>query len=197
MRKLYVAAMAAVLMVACAQTKTRRVAIEDDDPETMGTGIESADVEEMARLAHDILKIPELTGPDVEGIPTIFVHPVKNNTAMDFDGQLFVERIQQQLVEHGRGKVRCVVRLQETEAVIEEERIRKRAGEVTSSKQETRTGGDFLLTGIASSISTSNGKKEANAIWVDFQLIDAENGEILWQRKIATKKVGKAGVVYR
>ena len=197
MVKLYLAVAAVILAGACKSTPTKRVAIEDDDPETMGTGIESADVEEMARLAHDLLQLPELTGPEVEGIPTIFIHPVKNNTSMDFDGELFVQRIQQQLVEHGRGKVRCVTRDKEVDAVIEEERIRKREGEVTSSKQATRTGGDFLLTGVASSISTVSKKKEANAVWVDFQLLDAETGEILWQRKIATKKVGKAGVVYR
>jgi hypothetical protein len=168
-----------------------------DDDAIMGTGIESADVEAMAAFAKSLIAHPELTGPGVQGVPTVAIHPVENNTRFDFDGELFVRRIRQQLVENAYGRIRFVTRGEMDQAVIERERIAKREGEYTSSKQETKTGADFYLTGTASAVSKVGRGMESDAIWVDFRLIDAENGEILWEKGLKTKKVGKAGVIYR
>lgn len=191
------ALLAVVLLVAaCGSTKTRRVDIADDDP-IMGTGIESADVEAMAQLAKDLLANPELTGPQVEGVPTVAIWPVENNTRFDFDGELFVRRLRQQLVEHAQGRIRFVTRNEMDEAIVERERTEKREGERTASKLVTKTGADFWLTGTASAISKAGRGMESDAIWIDYRLVDAENGELLWEKGYATKKVGKAGVIYR
>jgi PBP1b-binding outer membrane lipoprotein LpoB len=197
MQRLLVAGCLALLVAACGSSKkTRRVEMSDDDA-IMGTGIESADVEAMAAFAKSLIAHPELTGPGVQGVPTVAIHPVENNTRFDFDGELFVRRIRQQLVEKAYGRIRFVTRGEMDQAVIERERIAKREGEYTSSKQETKTGADFYLTGTASAVSKVGRGMESDAIWVDFRLIDAENGEILWEKALKTKKVGKAGVIYR
>ena len=83
-------AILAVALVACSSSKkTKRVDIADDDV-IMGTGLESADVEAVARMAQSILSVPELTGPDVQGLPTISIHAIENNTRFDFDAELLV-----------------------------------------------------------------------------------------------------------
>ncbi|MDH3591219.1 MAG: penicillin-binding protein activator LpoB [Planctomycetota bacterium] len=185
------------LAAACSSPpKTRRVDIREDD-EAMGTGIESRDVELMAEFSKSLIAHPLLTGSNVEGIPTVAIHPIENNTRFDFDGELFVRRIRQQLVEHSFDKVRFVTRSAREAALIENERTGKRVGEYTTSKQETKTGADFYLTGTASSISKVGRRKESDAIWIDFRLIDAENGEIIWEKPYKTKKIGEPGVVYR
>ncbi|NJN14135.1 MAG: hypothetical protein HC813_00245 [Planctomycetes bacterium] len=189
--------LAVASLSACRSTKTKRVDIADDD-EIMGTGIESADVEGMAQLAKSILAVPELSGATVERVPTVAIFPVRNDTRFDFDGELFVRRIRQELVNGSRGKVRFVSRSADDEAMIERERIEKREGERTSTKQVTKTGVDYYLTGTAAAISKlGKDKVESDAIWIDFRLVDAENGEILWEDEYKTKKVGKSGVIYR
>jgi len=185
-----------LVLAACGSSRAKRVDIADDD-EIMGTGIESADVEAMESFAKSLLAVPELNGAGVRGTPTVAIHPVENNTRFDFDGELFVRRIRQRLVENARGRVRFVTRSAMDEAVIERERSEKRAGERTAKKAVTKTGADFYLTGTASAISKAGHGKESDAIWIDFRLIDAENGDILWEKTLKTKKVGKAGIVYR
>lgn len=195
-KQLFGALLMALLLVACGSSKTKRVDIGDDD-EIMGTGIESADVESMAQLARDLLGRPELTGPYVEQVPTVAISPVVNNTRFDFDGELFVRRIRQQLVEHAQGRIRFVTRDELDELVIDRERAEKREGERTATKLTTKTGADYYLTGTASGISKVGRGLESDAIWIDFRLLDAENGELVWEEGYATKKVGKAGVIYR
>lgn len=188
----------ALLATACSSSKkTQRVDIADDDV-IMGTGLESADVEAVARMAQSILGVPELTGPNVQGIPTISIQGIENNTRFDFDADLLVQNIEQQLVDHGRGKVSVIGHSKRDEALTEQERLAKREGYRTASKQETRPGRDFFLTGTAAAISKVGEKRQSDAIWIYFRLVDAETQEIIWSKRYTTKKVGKeAGVVYR
>lgn len=182
--------------VACETTRgTRRVPVDSDDP-NMGTGLESADIVSVEKFAVQILAAPELTGPAVEGTPTIAIHPVENNTDQEIDGELLVRRIRTALVQRAEGRVAFVVR-NRNEAVIERERIAKREGEYTSTRQEMKLGADYILTGTAASISSASKHGESRAIWIDFELIDAENGKIVWAGKYETKKVGKNSVIYR
>jgi len=186
----------AFALVACSSGKTKRVDIADDD-ELMGTGLESGDVESIGTLGEDLLGVPQLTGPGVEGVPTIAIFPIRNETSQDLDAELLVRRIRAALVNKVRGKIAFVIRNERDLAMIEKERQQKRSGEYTASKQETKTGADFYLTGVASSLSKAGRGLESNAFWLDFQLIDAETGDIVWEGSYKTKKVGKAGVIYR
>lgn len=185
-----------LLVAACGSSKTKRVDIADDD-EIMGTGLESGDVESVASLAESLIDTPQLTGANVEGTPTVAIHPIENNTRFDFDAENLVRRIRQACIQKAKGRIIFVTRSTREEALIERERQRKREGEYTSSKQETKTGADFYLTGVASAVSKAGKGLESDAIWIDFNLIDSENGEILWEMTYKTKKVGEAGVVYR
>ncbi|MHC4953239.1 MAG: hypothetical protein ACYTGZ_05065 [Planctomycetota bacterium] len=182
--------------VACKQTKTKRTNVGDDS-EVMGTGIESADVEAMAKLSKSLLAVPELTNPHLEEQPRVAIFAIANDTRHDFDAELLVERLQNELIENSNNRVRFVTRSQHDLRMIEEERRKKREGEYTSTKQATKRGADYYLTGNAKAISSTSGKLEQDAIWIIFKLEDAETGDILWSRRYATKKVGRAGVVYR
>jgi len=189
-------ALALVLVLGCKQTRTKRTGIGDDS-EVMGTGIESADVEAMAKLAQSLLEVPELTSPHLETVPMVAIYPIRNETRHDFDAELLVKRLQAELLENSNGKVRFVVRNRQDLEVLEDERRMKREGDVTSNKQVTKKGADYYLTGSANAISQTSGKLEQDAIWVFFQLRDAETAEVIWGKSYATKKVGSAGVIYR
>ena len=195
MRQFALLALLLPAVVAC-KTKTGRVDINDDS-KIMGTGLESADIEAMARLAKKLILVPQLTGPGIEEIPRVAIYPVRNETRHDFDAELLVRRLQQELMEHANGRVIFVVRNRSDLAVLEEERRKKREGEYTSTKQEMKKGADYFLTGVVQAISSTSGKLESDAIWVFFELRDPETAEVLWAGKYATKKVGRAGVVYQ
>ena len=135
--------------------------------------------------------------PEVEEPPIVAIHPIKNNTSQDFDAELFVRRIRQQLVEHAGGRIRFVSRDEFDRMMIDRERDAKRDGEYTSTRQETKIGTDYFLTGTASSLSTVGKGMETNAFWIDFRLVDAETNAILWEKGYKTKKSGEAGIVYR
>ncbi|MEM8883794.1 MAG: hypothetical protein AAGD14_06995 [Planctomycetota bacterium] len=186
----------ALIAVACAKTKTGRVD-PNDDSVMMGTGLESADVEAMAALSKKIISLPELTGPGVDAIPRIAIYPVRNETRFDFDSELLVRNLATELQANANGRVRFVVRNRQDLAVLEEERQKKREGEYTSNKQVTKSGADYYLTGVAQSISSASGKLESDAIWIFFELRDPEAAEVIWADKYLTKKVGRAGVIYR
>ena len=186
----------AALICACGSSKTKRVDPADDD-ELMGTGLESADIEHLEQFSTSLLAHPALARPGGGEAPTVAIHPIENNTRFDFDAELLVRRIRQKLVENAYGRVRFVTRANHDEAMIDRERAEKRMGERTATKTVTKTGADYYLTGTASAISKVGKGRESDAIWIDFRLVDAENGEILWEDVYKTKKVGKAGVIYR
>ena len=186
-----------LLIAACKTYPTKRVDPADDD-EMMGTGLESGDVEAIGNLAKSLVANRRLTGPQVEEPPTVAIQPVENNTRFDFDSELLVRRIRQKLVEHAGGRIRFVSRSDMDRAIVDQERADKRSGEVTYSKlDKAKMGVDYYLTGTASSISKVGRGLESDAIYIDFRLIDAENGELVWEQGYKTKKIGKAGVVYR
>ncbi|MHC4957135.1 MAG: hypothetical protein ACYTGN_02085 [Planctomycetota bacterium] len=187
----------AVVLVAaaCAASGTRRVPIDEDD-NVGGAGIESADIEAMEALAASILTCPALTGPTIHEIPVVAIHPVENDTDIDFDTELFVRRIRAELGRRCEGRLKFVVRNRQ-EALVDRERLDKRDGEYTSTKQATKTGADYYLTGIAATLSKATREHVSRAMWVDFQLIDAENGEIIWEDTYKTKKVSTHSAIYR
>jgi PBP1b-binding outer membrane lipoprotein LpoB len=185
-----------LISVSCRNTKTHRSDINDDS-EVMGTGIESADVEAMANLAKKLIDLPELTGPGIADIPRVAIYPLRNETRHDFDSELLVRRLQSELLEHANGRVRFVVRNRQDLAVLETERTKKREGEYTSKEHLVKSGADYYLTGVAQAISSSSGRLESDAIWIFFELRDPERAEVIWSGRYATKKIGKAGVIYR
>jgi len=193
----FVSVLVFALAAGCSSTyKTKRVDPADDD-EIMGTGMESADVLAIANLAEDLLALPQLTGPDIDGVPTVAIHPIENNTDVDFDTELMVRTIRQKALELAKGRVVFVTRDSLELAVIEKERAKKREGEYTSSKQEVKTGADYVLSGTAAGISKVGEGLESRTLFLDFNLTDAENGTILWEKRYLTKKIGKQGVLYR
>lgn len=185
-----------LVSVSCRSTKTHRSDINDDS-ELMGTGIESADVEAMANLAKKLIELPELTGPGIDDVPRVAIYPLRNETRHDFDSELLVRRLQSELLEHANGRVRFVVRNRQDLAVLEEERTKKREGEYTSKEHLVKSGADYYLTGVAQAISSASGSLESDAIWIFFELRDPERAEVIWSGRYSTKKVGKAGVIYR
>jgi TolB-like protein len=172
------AALAALLLAAplagCSSPEKKSSYIELDE-DRGGRGIGPQDIRSMTdRMSRSLMEvIPAL--PSGQGVPTVFFDRIDNRSGQPLDTDMLLERIRVQLNKQNLGKLRFLAR--ENLAAIEEERARKRAGEVTSGESKQVLGGDYILTGTI----TGLGGPTDDYWYISFRLVDAENSAIVWE----------------
>jgi penicillin-binding protein activator len=162
-----------------------------------GTGVESQDLVRVSdKIARGILSAPAIANASTP--PVVVLEPVLNETRFPVNKNIFLDRIQSQLISKAAGRVQFMAR--ERMAALEREREMKRSGQLTSSSdarvQEFK-GADYFLTGKLSGLSTSSRGGVSDYILYTFQLIDARTGVIVWGGDDEIKKQGVADAVYR
>lgn len=169
----------------------------DEQGFVAGTGIESQDLVAVAdKMSRSILGIPQIANAPAP--PTIVLEPVDNQTRFPINKDIFLTRIRAQLNSKARGKVLFLARSQM--AALEQERNRKREGQVTASAnpnvQEFK-GADYFLTGSLQGLSTRTAAGTSDYILYDFHLIDARTSVIVWEDSAEMKKQGLEDAAYR
>lgn len=168
--------------------------LPDNDDNLGGTGIESTDIMTVARkMALSILEVPEVM--NAKGTPRIALLPVKNNTRFIINKDIFTQKIRIELNKNATGKVRFLAR-DRIEDILKE-REAKRKNLVTASKEDDLFGVDFYLTGELTGLSKAVSGSRSDYVLMAFQLIDAENSDIIWEDSYEIKRVGEAGVAYQ
>ena len=162
-----------------------------------GTGVESQDLLRVSdKIARGILSAPAIAGASRP--PVVVLDPVINETRFPINKNIFLDRIQAQLISKSGGKVTFLAR--ERLAALERERDMKRTGQVTASSdpavQEFR-GADYFLTGKLSGMSTSTKNGVSDYILYTFQLINVRTSEIVWGGDDEIKKQAQSDAVYR
>jgi penicillin-binding protein activator len=162
-----------------------------------GTGVESQDLLRVSdKIARGVLSAPAVANAQTP--PVVVLDPVINETRFPINKNIFLDRIQSQLISKSGGKVQFMAR--ERLATLEREREAKRAGQFTSSSdarvQEFK-GADYFLTGKLSGLSSTSKGGVSDYILYTFQLIDARTGVIVWAGDDEIKKQGVADAVYR
>jgi penicillin-binding protein activator len=200
-RAFEVLSVASVLLVSgCASSRDAMPVTElrgDEKGTILGTGVESQDMIRVSdKIARGILTAPQIANASTP--PVVVLDPVLNETRFPINKNIFLDRIQMQLISKAAGKVQFIAR--ERMETLKREREMKRTGEVTSSSdarvQEFK-GADYFLTGKLSGMSTSAGGGVSDYILYSFQLIDARTGAIVWGDSDEIKKQGRADAVYR
>jgi PBP1b-binding outer membrane lipoprotein LpoB len=169
----------------------------DEQGFVAGTGVESQDLVMVTdKMARSILGIPQIANATTP--PTIVLEPVNNETRFPINKDIFLTRIRAQLNSKAQGKVIFLARSQM--AALEQERNRKREGQVTSSSnpnlQEFK-GADYFLTGSLQGLSTRTKAGTSDYILYDFHLIDARTSGIVWEDSAEMKKQGLEDAAYR
>ncbi len=194
----------AVLAAGCASSGVKNpsgIAVThmnaDEQGFVAGTGIESQDMVAVTdKMARSILGIPQIANAATP--PTIVLEPVDNQTRFPINKEIFLTRIRGQLNSKARGKVMFLARSQM--AALEQERNRKREGQVTASSdpnlQEFK-GADYFLTGKLQGMSTRTAAGTSDYVLYDFQLIDARTSGIVWEDQAELKKQGLEDAAYR
>lgn len=162
-----------------------------------GTGIESQDLVAVTdKMARSIIGIPQVT--QAQGQPRILLDPVINETRFPINKDMFLTRIRVMLNSKASGKVIFLAR--DRMATLERERDLKQSGAVTSNSDPNVVefkGGDFLLTGKLSSLTTRTSKGVSDYILYTFQLIDVRTSDIIWEDFAEIKKQGLEDAAYR
>ena len=185
-----------VLVAGCASD--RLVEMRPDEKGFVGgTGVESQDLVRVSdKIARGILGTPQIAGASTP--PVVVLEPVLNDTRFPINKNIFLDRIQAQLISKAQGKITFMAR--ERMVALEREREMKRNGQLTSSSnpqvQEFK-GADYFLTGKLSGLSTSTKQGVSDYILYTFQLIDVRTGAIVWGGDDEIKKQGQTDAVYR
>jgi hypothetical protein len=161
------------------------------------TGIESQDLVNVTdKMAHSILSIAQIT--NAMGTPCIVLDPVENKTRFPIDKDIFLTRIQDELVRIAAGRVTFLAR--DRMNALQKEQALKQSGQVTSSANPNTVefkGADYFLTGSLSGLSTRTDAGTSDYILYSFQLIDARTSAIVWGDSAEIKKQGQSDAAYR
>lgn len=162
-----------------------------------GTGIESQDMVAVTdKMARSILGVPEIANATTT--PRIALLSINNDTRFPVNKDVFLTRLQTQLISKTQGKVRFLAR--EQMEALEKERNLKREGAVTSASdprlQEFK-GADYFLTGKLSGMTTKTSAGTSDYVLYSFELIDARTSEIVWADQSEIKKQGLEDAAYR
>jgi PBP1b-binding outer membrane lipoprotein LpoB len=162
-----------------------------------GTGIESQDLVAVTdKMGRSILNIPQIT--NAVGTPCIVLDPIKNNTRFPISKDIFLTRIQDELIRQAAGRVTFLAR-DRMEALQREKQL-KQSGQVTASSDPGVVefkGADYFLTGTLDSISTRSDAGASDYVLYSFQLIDARTSAIVWADSAEIKKQGQSDAAYR
>ena len=169
----------------------------DEKGFVQGTGVESQDLVRVSdKIARGILSAPAIANAATP--PVVVLEPVLNETRFPINKNIFLDRIQMELISKASGKVTFMAR--ERMAALEREREMKRRGQLTSTSdpnvQEFK-GADYFLTGKLSGLSSATGGGISDYILYSFQLIDVRTGAIVWGGSDEIKKQAVADAVYR
>ncbi len=162
-----------------------------------GTGIESQDLVAVTdKMARSILKIPQIT--NAVGTPCIVLDPVKNNTRFPINKDIFLARIEDELIRQAAGRVTFLAR--DRMEALQHEKELKQSGQVTSSSDPSASefkGADFFLTGTLNGMGTRTDAGASDFVLYSFELINARTSEVVWRDHDEIKKQGQSDAAYR
>ncbi|MEM7402745.1 MAG: hypothetical protein AAF310_01820 [Myxococcota bacterium] len=158
-----------------------------------GTGTSSADIRTIAdRMARAI------AGIKIEGDqkPQVNMLPIQNSTRFRIDPGILRNKLMAELMKRTAGKWKFIAR--DSEQQVMQERDKKRAGLYDAgSTSKTLLGADYLLKGEMRALSKASRDGVSDYIVYSFQLINAEDAQIVWMDDYETKKQSAVGVMYQ
>lgn len=187
--------MLSCILGACASGGNRSGYVPADKVGPVGAPVETQDIISCAEeLSRDLLETSVVAA--AEPYCRIALRSVHNYTDYEFDTNIIASDMRHQLMEYSGGRIRFVERTRagasaETSTDILVERELKNEGVYDLSKEEPLAGVDFFLKGEIRAHTVGAGGKQDCAIWYYCWLVDAENGELVWEHRYGPiRKVG-------
>lgn len=158
-----------------------------------GNGTESGDVRAMADkisrgVTHSLKRSKKESA-------RIAVTSIKNATRFRIDTHVIRKKLTTDLVKQSTGATYLA---RDAEAMVRRERVQKRNGQYTLQKRDAAMlGADYFLVGQMRAISKSAREGLSDYIIYSFELVDAENGAIVWADDFETKRRSNIDVLYQ
>lgn len=165
-----------------------------------GVGIESQDIVSMTdEMMRDMMSYPVLasrqTPPRVMLDSQYFV----NESAQRINLSLIVNRLRTGLFRASRGRMEFIS--QEAAGLVAKQRDLKRSGTTdvgTTGLTRAQAGVDYVLKGtIASQDKVTQDGYQERYVNINFEMVDAETGQLVWINQYEFAKGGKNDVVYQ
>lgn len=167
-----------------------------------GVGIESQDIISMTdRMVRDMLSNPQLAGRQTAPRVIVDDQYFTNESSQRLNKRLITDRLRVNLNRASNGRMVFIGR--EYAAMVAEERELKRDGTTdvgTTGLTRAQAGADFRLTGrIASEdAAAQDGSGRIQRFnQITFEMVDLENGVIVWSNIYDFSRVAADSVMYR
>jgi len=167
----------------------------------VGVGIESQDIISMAdEMMRDMLQFPTLASAVKPPRIIIDSEYFSNESSERINKNLITDKLRIALTRAARGRMIFVGR--HYSGMVAKERDLKRSGTVdVATRKFTRAqaGADFRLGGRIASRDARNPKTGQITRYsqITFEMVDLENGVIIWGNDFALKKTAADDVIYR
>src|ERR1041384_3471414 len=150
-----------------------------------GRGVESQDIISVAeKMAREILSTPEIA--NAKGVPRIVLLPVKNDTRLPVNKNVFLEKIIAVLNDRSAGKVRFLARDVVTQP--EKERDPKVSGQLK--------GADFMLSGKLIGNGPRPPAPAGDCVVYSCTLTDPQSGDIVCKKSHEITREDLEGPLY-
>jgi PBP1b-binding outer membrane lipoprotein LpoB len=165
-----------------------------------GVGIESQDISSMCdKMMRDILNSAQIAGRQPAPIIILDDAHFKNESTSRINRKIITDQLRVELNRAAQGRMYFASR--ENIEMVEKERLLKREGVVTSGtlqQSQATAGADFRLTGrIASLDVVAQSGFQSRYHQIVFELVNLENGIIMWSNRYDFKKTAQDDIVYR
>lgn len=165
-----------------------------------GVGIESQDIVAMTdSMMRDMLRSPVLNNPNTPPRVILDTAYFENQGHQRINKNLIVDRLRIGLLNASAGRMQFVGR--EYADMVAQERELKRSGQVdsaTTGLTRAQAGGDYRLGGRINSLNkvdASSGMQERYN-QITFEMVDLENGLLVWSGIYEFRKAGLEDAVY-
>ncbi len=165
-----------------------------------GVGIESQDIVSMTdEMMRDMMSYPVLVNR--ETAPRVLLDQVyfQNQSAQRLNLNLIVNRLRTGLFRAARGRMQFIS--QAAAGLVEKQRDLKRSGVTdvgTTGLTRAQAGVDYVLQGIiASQDKISQSGLRERYVNINFEMVDAETGELVWINQYEFSKAAADDVVYQ
>jgi PBP1b-binding outer membrane lipoprotein LpoB len=174
--------------------------VDPSNSQLVTTRTEGRDVEVIgSKMARSILAAPFMA--DHAGNPPRIVLDAAHMKNLSSEAGLSTDLLTEKLraVLNRNSDRRLVFVSRESDAMVDEERLRKRQGKAdtgASGVAETRFGADYRLVGKITSQDQA-GNVRSNYVLFTFELVDLETGAVAWGDEYTFMKEGQESVLYR
>ena len=176
---------------------TRYVPVGTPTPRSGSVGIESQDIVSMTdKMVRDMLASPVLVRQDKAAVVVVDHTYFANDSSQRMNKRLIVDRLRTELFRAAKGRIRFIAR--HADKMVRDEQAKRQQGTVAGVAKTLLPTASYRLSGRFQNLAggDTNGNRD-NYVQVLFEMIDLNNGELVWSEMYEFKKSSREAIMYQ